>query len=399
MSKMASGTCAPEAEIGSYSATESGRVVESYGDGEASTRFRGTPMRVVHVIKHCGYANGSVHMAVDLACVQAQAGYEVTFVSGGGTFVPLLEQNGVRHITLEHDQRKPLTLIGAAFKLTSLVRRTRPDVLHAHMMSSALVGYVASKLSGVPLVTTVHNSFDRHSILMRLGHKVVAVSGAEREHLIGQGYRRDQVVAIMNAPSNSPRDAFMENEREPKIQSPCIVAINALHRRKGVFDLITACTTLFRELPDWRLYIAGEGPDREALEEQARAAGISERVIFLGFLDKPGPLFKKADIFVLASYADPCSLAIGEARAAGCAIVATAVGGTPEMLEFGNAGRLISPGKPEQLAAELRLLMTDKDARKNLRRAALKGSKIFDVHRLVGDYHRVYQMARGALHV
>ncbi len=99
---------------------------------------------------------------------------------------------------------------------------------------------------------------------------------------------------------------------------------------------------------------------------------------------------------MLASSADPCSLAIGEARAAGCAIVATGVGGTPEMLEFGKAGRLISPGKPNELAAELRVLMTDQNARLQLRRAALKGAKIFDVHRLVGDYHRVYQKACNA---
>jgi glycosyltransferase involved in cell wall biosynthesis len=166
-----------------------------------------------------------------------------------------------------------------------------------------------------------------------------------------------------------------------------------LHRRKGVFDLIAACTEVFKEFPDWRLYIAGEGPDSEALEQQARAAGMSDRIIFLGLLASPRSLLEKAEIFVLASYADPCSLAIGEARAAGCAIVATAVGGTPEMLEFGKAGRLVAPGNPAQLAAELRTLMSDEHGRKEMRAAALEGSEIFDVYRLVEDYDIVYREA------
>jgi glycosyltransferase involved in cell wall biosynthesis len=357
---------------------------------ESSSR----PMRVVHIIKHCGYGNGSVHVAVDLACVQAQAGYDVTFVSSGGTFEPLLAQNGVLHINLSHEQNRPMSVLRTGYKLARLARRLRPDVLHAHMMSSAIVGYAASKLSGVPLVTTVHNSFDRHSVLMRLGRKVVAVSDAERQQLLRKGYKSDQLVAVMNAPNNSPREMFMKNAATLDIKSPCIVAANGLHRRKGVFDLIDACVELFPDFPDWSLYIAGEGPDREKLEDQVKSAGLSDRVHFLGFLSSPRELLKKTDIFVLASYADPCSLAIGEARSAGCAIVATHVGGTTEMLEFGKAGRLVAPGNPKQLAGELRGLMADDEERKRVGQAALEGSEIFDVHRLVGDYAQVYRDAR-----
>jgi len=362
-------------------------VPQAAGEGSTATSAR---LRVIHIAKHCSQANGSVHVAVDLACVQADAGYEVIFVSGGGTFVDMLEQHGVRHVTLRQDQRKPFTLVRAAVGLFRLCREFRPSVLHAHMMGGAVIGYAASLLTGVPLVTTVHNSFDRHSILMRLGHRVVAVSNAERDHLIERGYKPKRVTAVWNAPNNSPRDAFMRNNRDFPLISPCITAICALHRRKGVFDLIDACTTLFADFPEWRLYIAGEGPDRAKLEAQAAEQGIADRVIFLGFVLDPKVLYQQSDIFVLASYADPGSLSIGEARAAGCAIIATAVGGTTEMLEHGAAGRLISPGNPQQLASELRALMTDPAKRAALREAARNGSDVFDVQRLVGDYERVY---------
>lgn len=357
-------------------------------------------MSVVHIVKHCGYGNGNVHVAVDLACVQARAGDDVTFVSNGGTFEPLLAQYGVRHLKLEQEQNKPLSLLRSAWKLAGFARRRRPDVLHAHMMSSALIGYAASKLSGVPLVTTVHNSFDPHSRLMRLGRKVVAVSRAEEASLLTQGYSEEQLVSVMNAPFNSPREEFMREthmkDNYPVIESPCIVAANGLHRRKGVFDLITACAEVFPSQPEWKLYIAGEGPDREALEALAKSLGIAQRVIFLGFVPAPGPLLKQADIFVLASYADPCSLVIGEARGAGCAIVATSVGGTPEMLEFGRAGRLVSPGSPAELATELQILITDDKARTRLRAASLQGSEIFNVQRLLEEYATVYRAAGSA---
>ncbi len=354
-------------------------------------------LRVVHIAKHCGYANGSVHVAVDLACVQAQAGYDVLFVSGGGTFVEMLQQHHVRHVTLRQDQRRPLTLVKAAVGLVGLCREARPSVLHAHMMGGAAIGYVASVLTGVPLVTTVHNSFDRHSIIMRLGDRVVAVSRAERDHLIARGYKPERLDVVWNAPNNSPREAFMRNSHDVPLGNPCIITVSALHRRKGVFDLIDACAMLFEDFPEWKLYIAGEGPDRDVLEAQAAARGLADRVIFLGFIAEPKKLYQQSDIFVLASYADPGSLSIGEARAAGCAIVATAVGGTSEMLEHGAAGRLVSPGNPAQLAAELRTLMQDAAQRAALGDAALNGAETFDVQRLVADYERVYLDAlRGA---
>jgi glycosyltransferase involved in cell wall biosynthesis len=350
-------------------------------------------LRIVHIAKHCGYGNGSVHVAVDLACVQAHAGHDVVFASGGGTFVPMLEQHGVRHVTMRQDQRRPLTLVRAAVQLAGLCRRERPDILHAHMMGSAAIGYVASRLHRIPLVTTVHNSFDRHSVLMRLGDRVVAVSQAERDHLIRRGWNPARIDAVWNAPDRSPREAFMKNSGEIVLEGPCIVAICALHRRKGVFDLIDACMEVFAEFPRWRLYIAGEGPDRDELERQAAGRGLAGRVTFLGFVPAPKTLFRQADIFVLASYADPGSLSIGEARAAGCAIIATAVGGTTEMLGHGVAGRLVSPGQPRQLAVQLRQLMDDPAARAALRDAALAGVEVFAAERLVDRYGDVYRKA------
>jgi glycosyltransferase involved in cell wall biosynthesis len=182
----------------------------------------------------------------------------------------------------------------------------------------------------------------------------------------------------------------MCNGRKIELKHPCITMICALHRRKGVFDVINAFSSLAAEFPEWLLYIAGEGPDRAKLEAQAISLGLGDRVIFLGFVPAPKTLFHQLDIFVLASYADPGSLSIGEARAAGCAIIATGVGGTPEMLDYGGAGRLVSPGAPDEIATHLRDLMANPSARAELGAAARLGSERFDARQLVARYGTVY---------
>ncbi|MBV1837829.1 glycosyltransferase family 4 protein [Acetobacter estunensis] len=349
---------------------------------------------IVHLSKHCGRGNGNVHVAVDLACEQARAGHTVYFCSGEGTFVPLLEREGVHYRFFAQDQKKPAALLGSMVALTRLCRTASVDILHAHMMGGVVVGAVASRLANVPLVATVHNSFDRHSVLMRLGDRVVAVSEADRKALVERGFSPDRTRVVWNAPVASVRNAHSEEDVSrsvPKLSHPNIVMICGLHARKGVFDVIEAATMLLPSMPEWTLYIAGEGPDRVYLEQRVMAAGLTDRIVFLGYVEHPEALYSQTDIFVLASYADPGSLTIGEARAAGCAIVATSVGGTPEMLEFGAAGCLIPPGRSDILARELGVIMRDPSRRETMRKAARRGAEIFDVKRLVPDYMRIYE--------
>jgi glycosyltransferase involved in cell wall biosynthesis len=366
-------------------------------------------MRIIHLINHCDLGHGNVHVAIDLACAQAEAGHDVFVACAGGSFEPLLHETGVTVLKLIQHERKPLVFLRAVAQLVKVHRERKVDVLHAHMMSGALIGYVTSTLTGTPLVTTVHNSFDRHSALMRVGHRVVAVSHAERDLLIKRGYQPDRVDVVINGPNNSHREsrvskgtigrpswrmAFQHGRAGPEIvRNPCITTVCGLNPRKGVADLINAFGEVSRELPLWRLYIVGDGPDRQKLEDLARSLELQDSVSFLGSVLVPRPILEKSDIFVLASYADPCSLAVAEARGAGCAIIATAVGGTPELLDFGRAGKLVEAGNVRQLTAELRNFMTCDDRRESFRHAAKLGSEFFDVERVAADYESIYRKA------
>ena len=354
-------------------------------------------LSVLHLANHCD-SGGNVHLAVDLACEQAARGHRVLFASGGGRFVPLLERSGVLHVRLEQSLRNPACAARATAALVKLCRRERPDVLNAHMMSGAVLGRMAGTLLGIPLVTTVHNSFDRHAWLMRLGHRVVAVSHAERQLLLARGFPSRRLDVVVNGCLGSVR--LRESPARPamRLSRPCITTMSGLLRRKGVHDVIEAFTLAAASVPEWRLVIAGDGPERQALEQQAARSPYADRIAFIGYVEHPRHVLAQTDVFVLASTADPCPLGILEAREAGCAVVGTRVGGIAEQLGHDRYGTTVPPGRPDLLSRALLPLMTDPSTLADARRRAGEDLAYYAVDRMASEYLAVYEAAVQSRH-
>ena len=350
-------------------------------------------MKILHLANHCNRGHGNAHVAVDLACVQAENGHDVVYASAGGTFVDLMTSYGVDHVVLQQNRKDPLSALAAAVNLARLCARFRPDVLHAHMAPGALLGYLVSRLTRVPLINTVHNSFDASSAVMRLGDRVVAVSKAEEEQLLRRGFKPELVDIVVNGPNGAPREIAQDQDVVPTICRPAVVTVCGLHKRKGVEYLIGAFAKAAEECPDWQLYIAGWGPDYDALSALKDECKAKDRIHLLGFVSSPKKLLPQCDIFVLASLAEPGALVMSEARAAGCAIIGTRVGGIPEQLEYGRAGTLVEPANTEQLASALLTLMADPKKLAAAKQSALENSEHFNIKRVVADYDAVYARA------
>lgn len=347
-----------------------------------------TSLSVMHLLKHASRGNGSVHVAVDLACAQADAGYSVYFASARGEYDDILRAHGVNVETLP----EPSTAAGAIRStraLIKLVRRVRPDLLHAHMMSSAVLAYPISKIFRSPLTTTVHNSFDSHSWLMRLGRLVVAVSEAERTLLLSRGYSPRRVRTVLNGVVGSAREALPVHDIGP-LRQPSIVTLSGLHRRKAVDDVISAFALIAKRFPEWSLEIIGWGPAMPELEQQVRELKLESRIRFLGSTITPWPLLIDADIFATATVAEPFGLSIAEARAAGCAIVATNVGGVSEVLDGGEAGILVPVHDPAAMAQAFGEMLGDEEKLDLWKARAKQGSDYFSVERMQADYHKAY---------
>ena len=347
-------------------------------------------MRIVHLLKHCDQGNGHVHVAVDLACAQAAVGHDVAFVTSGGIYEALLRDHGISlwHIPrLESSVQLPRALV----EVTRAARKFKPDIFHAHMMTSAVLGYAVSRGLRKPLVTTMHNSFDRHSGLMRLGDVVVAVSEAERRLLLMRGVPSTKVTTVLNGANGTYREVLKPSST-PVLPSPAIVTLSGLHARKGVVDVIRAFGLVVNDFPEWHLNIVGDGPDRVLLADLIESLKLQASVHLIGSTLYPKGYLEQSQIFASGALAEPFGLAIAEARAAGCAIVATSVGGVPEVLEYGRAGQLTPPSDPEAMAAVFRSLISDPSSRQIWQRRALDGIERLSVEQMQKGYERVYEM-------
>jgi glycosyltransferase involved in cell wall biosynthesis len=275
----------------------------------------------------------------------------------------------------------PLGLAGAR-RVPLLVRRlrsARPDVFHAHLSWPLAAQYplVAAVGARVPaVVATVHLIpefvLDRSSFLQLRAlsagvDRYIAVSRDIAGELIRRfRWPERKIEVIHNAVS-------MERFRNPAPsqlralltdgQRRAVVFTSArLHPQKGHDVLLRAAA----RVPETVFVLAGESPQRAALEAQAAELGISERVRFLGFRRDIPELLAVSDVFALPSLYEGTSLALLEAMAAGRAIVTTTIGGSDELIDDGANGLLIAPRDVDALVEALRRLLADEGLRSAL---------------------------------
>jgi glycosyltransferase involved in cell wall biosynthesis len=347
-------------------------------------------MKILHLANHArDVGNGIVNVMIDLACAQAEAGHSVTVASAGGEFETLLREHGVTHVQLVQS-KNPLHLLRTVMSYHRLLSKLAPDIVHAHMVTGVLLAWLHRWWQPTRIVSTLHNEFQKSSILMGLADRVCVVSSASATALVARGLPARRTRVILNGTIGSPRSVGRPEVVPVQLQSPNVVTVAGMYERKGIFDLTHAFAKVLREVPDARLYFVGDGPDRMRCEALTRRLGIAGSVEFTGFVSDPRAYFTHADVFVLASHTDTCPLVLSEAREAGCAIIATEAGGIPELLDFGRAGFLVPPGAPRQLAGAMTQLLKDHGQRARWRRQALMNQHILQLSRVNRDYLAIY---------
>ncbi|SAK89788.1 group 1 family glycosyl transferase [Caballeronia pedi] len=355
-------------------------------------------MRIVHLANHAQtIGNGTVNMMVDLACMQARMGQDIVVASSGGGFEPLLRRHGITHIPLQQS-RQPWRVPSMIAGFNRLIDRFDPDIVHAHMMTGALISRFGSMRRRFALVTTVHHELQKSASLVRTGDRMVAVSRAVALDLQARGIGPERMSIVLNGAVGAPRLVCRPAAKPVRLMHPNVVCVAGMYRRKGIADLLQAFALVREQSANERefmaephLYLVGDGPDRGSLETLADELGIAEVTHFTGFVADARPYFASADVFALLSHQDPGPLVIAEAREAGCAIVATRVGGIPEMLDEGAAGVLVPAGDIEQAAAKLRWLLLDRQARGQLAARARQDLQHLSLERVSSEYMAIYQ--------
>lgn len=357
---------------------------------DARARAAPAKLRIVHLLNELAQlGNGIVNVAIDLAVEHARAGHDVTVAAPDGAYAELLRANGVRHFLLEPNGGvRPFT---AMVRLRKFIKRYDTEIVHAHMMKGAVIGRVATTGTAARLITTVHNSWQRHAVLMKLGHRVIAVSDAVRDDMIERGVPAKRIETVLNGTIGTARRPAGTPPVAVTLNHPNVVTVAGMNVRKGIADLIEATVLVRERVPTITTYMLGDGPDRAQFEQLARDRGVGGSVVFLGFRADAELVMKQADVFVLASHADPNPLVIPEARAAGLPIVATRVDGIPESLDGGDAGLLVPPHAPDALANAIVGLLLDPAQRARMRAATSRNLERLTVRRMADETLDVYR--------
>ena len=348
-------------------------------------------MIVLHILNDIQeIGNGIINVAVDLACLQAQAGLKVGIASAGGEYEDLLAHYGVKHFNLNQN-RKPLNLLKAAKNYRQIIQEFQPNIVHAHMMTGIVLARVLRGQDRYGLVSTVHNEFQRSAVLMGWADRVIGVSNAVAKSMIRRGVAENKLRVVCNGTIGSPRNRPISDYLPMPIERPAIVTVAGMYQRKGIADLIAAFEKIGSDFPAVHLYIVGNGPDRPLFEAQAQSTSVADRIHFEGFQQEPQRYLLSTDIFVLASHRDPSPLVIPEARQAGCAIVASDVDGIPEALDKGVAGVLVPPADSQALAAALVQLLTHPEELQSWKERAKNNLEWLNVARVNNETLAVYR--------
>jgi glycosyltransferase involved in cell wall biosynthesis len=300
--------------------------------------------------------------------------------------------------------------LAAAWRLSRLLKRLKPEIVHAHdphgVAMAALALSMSTELVKPPLVAARRVDFHlKGNSLSRWKYRQVdcfiCVSEAIRKMLISDGVPAARAVVVnegidLDRVDAAPPARLHEELWLPR-HAPIIGNVAALVPHKGQRHLIDAASLVVRQVPDARFVIAGEGELHGALERQIRERRLEKHVILLGFRPDVLSLHKVFDVFVMSSVTEGLGTSLLDAMACGKPVVATRAGGIPEVVEDGLTGLLVPTRDPEEMAAAIVRLLNDAALRRRMGEAALLSVRErFSVERMVLDTLRVYQ--RVAMH-
>ena len=345
-------------------------------------------LRVVHIIQsYLPLGGGAERLVATLASPLRRQDVEIVVVTRRYPgLAPFESIDGVPVYRLPIPRPKPIAALSFTLTALPLLRRLQPDVIHAHeLLSPSTIAIVAKRLlGGIPVVAMPHRGGylgdidklqtrslgkQRLSLLRRHVDAFVTISREIDAELDGVGIPPRQRVPIPNGVDTRrfeplPAEAKQMLRRQLDLpQAPIAIFAGRLVAEKCIDLLIGVWPAVRTAHADACLLLLGTGPQEGALR-QAASAGIR----FTGRVEDVAPFLQAADLFVLPSATEGLSVALLEAMAAGLAPVATAVGGTPDLIEHGQNGWLIPVGDPAALQNAIIALLGDRQRRQQMGR-------------------------------
>jgi len=384
----------------------------------------GRPVKVLRVIARLNMGGPALHVAY-LSEGLRERGYDTTLVAGtlargedSMSFVA--EELGVRVERVPELSREisPLRDLRAILRLAQLIRRERPKILHTHTAKAGAVGRIAALAAGHARPPIIVHTFHGHVLrgyfdpvraygfrllerwLATKTTTLIAVSPQVRDDLVHLGVApREKFTVIrlgieLDERISAPDGARAETRRLLGVPQDAFV-VGWIGRMTGVknTDQVLAALKLLRDRGvDAYLCMVGDGPDRERLEQRAHDLGVVKRCLFLGYQEEVARFYAAFDGMILTSVNEGTPVSAIESLAAGRPVVATRVGGVPDVVDDGEDGFLVDPGSTEQLADRLEELARNPELREQMgERGRARVPSRYAVTRLVEDMDRLYK--------
>jgi glycosyltransferase involved in cell wall biosynthesis len=285
-------------------------------------------------------------------------------------FADIASDAGISALSIPMSHKADFKVVG---KLARVIMEGNFDLVHTHGVRANLLGRLAARQAGKrKVITTVHSLLEKDypGVVSRLANSwaerstrgltdhFIAVSQGLRDRLVCGGIPAKEVTVIYNGisleeirPSSEPGAARKKMGFFP--ETPLVGIVARLHSVKGHSHFLEAARSILEQRPEVRFLVVGAGPHRPVLEKMAGSFGITDQVVFTGFIDDVYSLMADLDLLVISSLWEGFGLTAIEAMALGVPVVATEVGGLPEVVLHGETGLLVPPANPVALARNI----------------------------------------------
>ena len=376
-------------------------------------------IRILRVIARMNVGGPAIHVTALHARLNPQR-FESMLVSGSenageGSMYDYAAARGV-YPTIVPEMRGVATLAprdGIALgRLVRIIRRFSPHIVDTHTAKAGSLGRVAARMCGVPAVvhtyhghvlsggyygglrTTLLREMERG--LARLTDRLIAVSHEIKHELVELGIAPPEQIAVV--PLGVELDTFLSSGRRGELHAelglsgdaPIVGIVGRIFPIKNHRRFLTAMASVATRRRDARFLIVGDGTLRLEMEALARQLGIESQTIFTGWRSDLARIYAAMSVLVVSSDNEGTPMSAIEAMAAGVPVVATKVGGLPDLVRDGVTGVLVPPSDVEGMAGAVVTLLDDPARRARMGSAARAASTAFSVDRLAADMDRFY---------